>query len=95
MQGLTHISHSVPQYMTDYLEQQCPHRIQRVWEPYDPEAWNLLLKEVYKSFGRPGNRWHWRHTNPPDWKTVNGDNCWSVEFAFAEESDLIMFALKY
>lgn len=69
-----------------------------------------LLKDVHKTFGRPGERWSWNHTHDltarpampkPDrparsrpWSMLT-EETWDVVFHFKKESDAVMFSLKY
>jgi hypothetical protein len=97
MQGLTHISQTLKE--TDQLLERHLdgyHRVYRHYEPYDPEEWMKLLKDVHRTFGRPSNRWQWSHViTTLTWDEVGGENNWHIIFHFQEESDAILFALKY
>lgn len=97
MQGLTHISQTLKE--TDQLLERHLdgyHRVYRHYEPYDPEEWMKLLKDVHRTFGRPSDRWQWSHViTTLTWDEVGGENNWHIIFHFQEESDAIMFALKY
>ena len=97
MQGLTHISQTLKE--TDQLLERHLdgyHRVYRHYEPYDPEEWMKLLKDVHRTFGRPSDRWQWSHViTTLTWDKVGGENNWHIIFHFLKESDAIMFALKY
>jgi len=70
--------------------------VYRHYEPYNPEEWMKLLKDVHRTFGRPSHRWQWSHANNPvTWNEIGGENNWHIIFHFQEESDAILFALKY
>ena len=97
MQGLTHISQTLKE--TDQLLERHLdgyHRVYRHYEPYDPEEWMKLLKDVHRTFGRPSDRWQWSHViTTLTWDEVGGENNCHIIFHFQEESDAILFALKY
>ena len=97
MQGLTHISQTLKE--TDQLLERHLdgyHRVYRHYEPYDPEEWMKLLKDVHRTFGRPSDRWQCSHViTTLTWDEVGGENNWHIIFHFQEESDAILFALKY
>jgi hypothetical protein len=97
MQGLTHISQTLKE--TDQLLERHLdgyHRVYRHYEPYNPEEWMKLLKDVHRTFGRPSDRWQWSHViTTLTWDEVGGENNWHIIFHFQEESDAILFALKY
>jgi len=97
MQGLTHISQTLKE-TDELLERHLDgyHRVYRHYEPYNPEEWMKLLKDVHRTFGRPSHRWQWSHANNPvTWNEIGGENNWNIIFHFLEESDAIQFALKY
>ena len=97
MQGLTHISQAIKE-TDEVLKRHLDgyHRVYRHYEPYDPEEWMKLLKDVHRTFGRPSNRWQWSHViTTLTWDEVGGENNWHIIFHFQEESDAILFALKY
>jgi len=100
MQGLTHISQTLKE--TDELLKRHLdgyHRVFRHYEPYNPDDWMKLLKDVHSTFGRPSKRWQWSQAHIPNWEEIAGDasggNNFSVCFHSYEESDAILFALKY
>jgi len=74
----------------------------RRYTPYDPREWTQLLKQVHADFGRPSERWAWmidhewqkQMMEDPEWRGV-AVNEWHVIFYFKEESDAVMFGLKY
>jgi len=97
MQGLTHISQTLKE-TDELLERHLDgyHRVYRHYEPYNPEEWMKLLKDVHRTFGRPSDRWQWSHViTTLTWDEVGGENNWHIIFHFQEESDAILFALKY
>ena len=97
MQGLTHISQTLKE-TDELLERHLDgyHRVYRHYEPYDPEERMKLLKDVHRTFGRPSHRWQWSHDNRPvTWDKVDCGNNWHIIFHFLEDSDAILFALKY
>ena len=97
MQGLTHISQTLKE-TDELLERHLDgyHRVYRHYEPYNPEEWMKLLKDVHRTFGRPSDRWQWSHDNSPVTRdAVDCRNNWHIIFHFLKESDAIMFALKY
>ena len=97
MQGLTHISQTLKE-TDELLERHLDgyHRVYRHYEPYDPEEWMKLLKDVHRTFGRPSDRWQWSHEPATiTWDEVDCGNNWHIIFHFLEESDAILFALKY
>jgi hypothetical protein len=96
MQGLTHISQAIKE-TDEVLKRHLDgyHRVFRHYTPYDPDAWMALLKDVHGTFGRPSTRWQWSQDNTPNWEEIDGGNNFSVCFHFLEESDAVLFALKY
>jgi len=75
-------------------------RVRRCICPYDPKIWMTLLKDVHKTFGRPGQRWVWNHTHdltvrPSVPQSMTTEETWDVVFQFRKESDAVLFSLKY
>ena len=106
MQGLTHI-HQILNKTDELLERHLDgyHRVPRCFDPYDHDAWMTLLKDVHRTFGRPSERWQWSNeldlimrpeseVTSSHGITVDSEK-WAVVFYFREESDAVMFSLKY
>jgi len=103
MQALNQITNAMDdidtilnRHLKDYV--QVPRRL----APYNSTEWTDLLKQVHRDFGRPGERWTWMidHAwqknllDDPEYRGI-AVNEWHVIFYFKEESDAVMFGLKY
>jgi hypothetical protein len=94
--AMTDIDRILTKHLREYTQ------VLRHYTPYDSEEWTRLLKQVHKDFGRPSERWAWtidhewqmKMLEDPDWRGIP-ENEWHVVFYFKEESDAIMFGLKY
>ena len=77
-------------------------QVYRRYTPYAPAEWQTLLNQVHRDFGRPSERWAWMQDHKwqkdlledPEYRGM-AINEWHVIFYFKEESDAIMFGLKY
>ena len=55
-----------------------------------------MLKDVHRTFVGRSNRWEWSHViTTLTWDEDDGENNCHIIFHFQEESDAILFALKY
>ena len=77
-------------------------QVHRHYTPYAPAEWQSLLNQVHEDFGRPSERWSWMLDHnwqkdlleDPEYRGM-AVNEWHVIFYFKEESDAVMFGLKY
>ena len=103
MQALNQITgaiEDIEKIMNEHLKDYT--KVFRRYTPYDPQEWTYLLKQVHRDFGRPTERWCWQLDHEwqrsmmedPEWRGV-AVNEWHVVFYFKEESDAVMFGLKY
>ena len=77
-------------------------QVPRRFTPYNPKEWDDFLRRVHRDFGRPSERWAWmldhnwqkQMMEDPEWRGV-AENEWHVIFYFKEESDAVIFGLKY
>lgn len=77
-------------------------QVHRHYTPYNTNEWTQLLKQVHADFGRPSERWAWMLDHnwqkelleDPEYRGM-AINEWHVIFYFKEESDAVMFGLKY
>lgn len=77
-------------------------QVHRHYTPFDTNEWTTLLKQVHRDFGRPSARWSWMLDHnwqkdlleDPEYRGM-AVNEWHVIFYFKEESDAVMFGLKY
>ena len=60
------------------------------FRPYDHDAVQSMLRNVYQDFGRPGERY--RYVSPAD---THEANAWHLDFHFGNPHDAMIFGLKY
>lgn len=65
--------------------------IRIIFDPYDHNQVQTLMKKVYRDFGNDKSRWYCTSPSPDNL----GSNCWALDFVFQNPHDATMFGLKY
>ena len=76
------MSGSIPNYST----------VRIVFDPYNHDQVQSLLKKVYRDFGRDKSRWYYQS---PVLDIDDLVDTWTVDFVFRDPHDATLFGLKY
>ena len=63
-----------------------------VFDPYNHDQVQSLLKKVYRDFGRDKSRWYYQS---PVLDMDDLVDTWTVDFVFRDPHDATLFGLKY